>query len=252
MSMAPKWFIAFGAVVVAIAIFAVQRQQIRSWRDEIARRHEARRQLAEAEVENARLRTLQPSAQELATLGKFQGELPRLRDDVMKLNAKLAAPDQPNVGIVDPPKVKELPASDWKDRGRSTPQAAIETALWAAATGDIDVLADSVVLEAGARPKAEQLLASLPEVSRSVYRTPERLIALLAAKDLPAGAVSARISGAVDAGVDRGTFKLRLQDASGASQATRLQLRRSENGWRVAVSARAVDRFAQALKGTAP
>jgi hypothetical protein len=71
-----------------------------------------------------------------------------------------------------------LPASAWKNAGKESPAAAAESLMWAADSGDLEVLANSILLDAAAREKAAAILARLPESSRQTYNTPEKLIEL--------------------------------------------------------------------------
>lgn len=73
------------------------------------------------------------------------------------------------------PTVLHVPAN----RGRGTPMDAYETLQWAAANGEVRVLADSLVLTPRALRDAEELLAAAPEETRQKYPTPYLMAALL-------------------------------------------------------------------------
>ncbi len=75
----------------------------------------------------------------------------------------------------------------WQKSGRSTPIATIETALWAAAGGDLAALQKLLHLDEAARVKAEALWARLPETARANYTSSEQLLAAFATKSLPLG-----------------------------------------------------------------
>ena len=75
----------------------------------------------------------------------------------------------------------------WGNRGQITPVAAIETALWAAAGGDLAALQKLLYLDDGLRAKAETLRARLPDASRATYSSAEHLLAAFATKSLPLG-----------------------------------------------------------------
>jgi hypothetical protein len=78
------------------------------------------------------------------------------------------------------------PAS-WQNRGQATPAAAIETALWAAAGGDLAALQNLLLLDDALRVKADALRARLPAASRATYASAEHLISAFATKSLPLG-----------------------------------------------------------------
>jgi hypothetical protein len=81
-----------------------------------------------------------------------------------------------------------VPGSEWRNAGAATPQAALETVLWAAAGGDVDAFANSLVLpDARAHVAAQALFDSLPGEARGRYRSPEQLIAALTIPDIPTG-----------------------------------------------------------------
>jgi hypothetical protein len=75
----------------------------------------------------------------------------------------------------------------WQNRGQLTPTATIETALWAAAGGDLAVLQSLVYFDDALRAKAEALHSQLPEAARIAYQNPEHLLAAFATKSLPLG-----------------------------------------------------------------
>lgn len=63
----------------------------------------------------------------------------------------------------------------------------METALWAAAGGDIATLKDLLQLDGAVRAKAEEILARLPISSRAAYASAENLIAAFTTKSIPLG-----------------------------------------------------------------
>jgi hypothetical protein len=75
----------------------------------------------------------------------------------------------------------------WKNRGRGTPMAAIETALWAAAGGDVNTLRSLLRVDDAVRARAQAIHDRLPEVSRALYPTAEDVIAAFTAKSIPLG-----------------------------------------------------------------
>lgn len=76
----------------------------------------------------------------------------------------------------------------WQNRGRSTPAATIETALWAAGGGDLATLQSLLQLDDAVRAKADALRAQLPVAANAAYASAEQLLAAFATKSLPLGA----------------------------------------------------------------
>jgi hypothetical protein len=77
------------------------------------------------------------------------------------------------------------PTTAWKNQGQATPEAAVETMLWAAAGGDLSALKNTLALAPDTQSKAADLLASLPSGISETYASPEDLMALLVAGNVP-------------------------------------------------------------------
>ncbi len=159
-------------------------------------------------------------------------------------------------------------SSTWTDRGRATPRAAVETALWAAAGGDISVLAAMLQLDDGTLAQATALLAQLPSASRVNYANPEALIASFTAKSIPLG--EAQLVWLHENGPDTAVAGVLLSGYPEAPDATPperspnappqlaprpntkvtyLSLRRSDGGWRLVVPPVAVEKIARDIAG---
>lgn len=192
------------------------------------------------------------STAELAALRADRVALERLRAEIERLKARVQevrpAPVPEAVAAPSPPNRLDLmPASGWKNAGRATPKEAVETALWAAVGGDIDVLADTISLDAGARAKAEAILAGLPAADRTHYASPEKLVALFTAKDVPVGA-SMRVMTRSHAATDDAKLTLVLQGET-ATRSIELALRQRDGNWRLVVPESAVEKYGATLKG---
>lgn len=94
-------------------------------------------------------------------------ELARLRARIGELKAR---PD----GVVD---AEIKPRSAWRNAGHATPQAAIETFIWAATKKDFDALARSFVLGDHSKEEADAFFATLSPELQAKYGSPERLFA---------------------------------------------------------------------------
>jgi hypothetical protein len=173
-----------------------------------------------------------------------RGELARLRAEVslLKVRTQELAGAVKQGGAAAP--LALVPASGWKNAGRGTPEAAAESFFWASDSGDLEVLAHSILLDAAAREKATAILARLPEATRKTYDTPEKLVALLLARETDARAM--QVLGANLAG-DDALVNLRLQKYDGKTKDEGYQFRRSGDGWRLVVPGKAVDKLGKKL-----
>lgn len=136
-------------------------------------------------------------------------------------------------------------AKSWKNAGRATPAAAFETALWASAGGDVETLAGLLLFDAEARTKAEALFTRLPSALRQELGNPERLIALLVAKDVPLGSAQIMAEIPTEHGSQMRTL---LMDEQGKLKPAQLSLRLEGTGWRFVVPPRAVEKYASQLQ----
>lgn len=174
-----------------------------------------------------------------------RGEVARLRAEVSLLKVRtqeLAAAVKQGTGGSVP--LNLVPASGWKNAGKGSPEAAAESLMWASDSGDLEVLANSILLDAAAREKAAAILARLPDATRQTYDTPEKLVALLLARDTDARAM--QVLGANTAG-DDALVSLRLQKDDGKTKDEGYQFRRTSDGWRLVVPGKAVDKMGKKL-----
>jgi RNA polymerase sigma factor (sigma-70 family) len=128
------------------------------------------------------LRTLQTGGENLAALTKQNqrlsaalqelnannpeaGDLGRLRQRAAVLKARPP-------GVLDE---KMIPAANWRDVGRATPEAANMTFHWAMFSGDLDTVAKFVIFDDDTPENREAFMAHFSPAVRAKYRTPERL-----------------------------------------------------------------------------
>lgn len=72
------------------------------------------------------------------------------------------------------------------DEGRSTPRSTIATLLWPAAGGDLAAFQNAIEFDDAARAAARAWFETLPPATRSLYATPEDLVASATIKNIPA------------------------------------------------------------------
>lgn len=135
------------------------------------------------------------------------------------------------------------PAAAWRNQGQSTPEAAVETMLWAAAGGDLSALKSTLALAPDTQSKAADLLASLPPAASQSYASPEDLMALLVAGNVPldsAQMVAKQINH------DGQVIEyLRLKNSEGRTRPIFLTLQKVSDSWRLTVPVSALDQVAQ-------
>ena len=178
-------------------------------------------------------------------LAKIRRELGSLRESVTHAaelaEAAQSAKESPSAVATD-----LKPASELKNVGRGTPAASTETALWAAFGGDVDTLAGSFVFSPSARAKADAWFAGLSESSRKEYGSPEKVIALLIARD------AAYLSGMQILGekaISANDVGLRVRIASGEDRVKdeTFVMRRVQNDWKMVLPDATVEKFARRL-----
>ncbi|ACB73370.1 hypothetical protein [Opitutus terrae] len=228
-------------------VLAVQAQRSRQLHAEIALLREEAASLRTLSAENQRLRAVQPTATEWAEWRTQDAERVRCESEIAQLRARLAA--KRATSHAGAPAFQPSPpmqASAWNNAGRGSPEAVLETALWAAAGGEVETLADTLLLDAEARTRAETLLASLPPAVRATYRTPERLVALLTAREVPLG--SMQFIARMERGADV-LLRVRLQQPDGSAITKSLVARGGPGDWRLVVPAGAISHFEAVLRG---
>jgi hypothetical protein len=139
------------------------------------------------------------------------------------------------------------PTSEWKNQGSATPEAAVETMLWAAAGGDVGTLKDTLTLAPEAQSTASDLLATLSATTDRSYASPEDLMALLVAGNVPLD--SAQIVAKQINQDGRVIEYLRLRDSEGRTRQVYLALQKVSDSWRLTVPASALVQMVQGNPG---
>lgn len=171
------------------------------------------------------------------------------------------------------------PARAWQDRGRATPEEAVETALWAAAGGDLEAFRRTVYLSDATRAAAQALWAQLPPAERARYASADDLVAAYSIARIPLGAAQlvwlnrsdendalaavflrnppgeigkVNYTSAADSGPGRQAQDLPPMAVPDETSVTAyLALHRSADGWQLLVPPRAVTEIASRLAGPA-
>ena len=178
-----------------------------------------------------------PTVRERDELGRLRAEV-----NLLKIRTQELATTVKQSGHNAP--FNLVPSAAWKNAGKGSPEAAAESLLWASDSGDLEVLANSILLDAAAREKAAAILARLPASTRQTYDSPEKLVALLLVRETDARAM--QVLGANTAG-DDALVSLRLQKDDGKTKDEGYQFRRTTDGWRLVVPGKAVDKLGKKL-----
>jgi hypothetical protein len=182
-------------------------------------------------------------------------ELERVRSELTALKTRLnemarapqaAAATRPDDAVP----LKLIPMSEWKNAGLATPAATLETALWAGAGGDIDTLANTFFLGDRAKERADALFANLSEATRQQYGSPEKLLALMFAREI--GVVTGmQVLSQVDRGPEEAMLFMRVGNAEGKTKEEKLPFQLTPGGWRLQFPEKMIDKYERQLKAPA-
>lgn len=187
------------------------------------------------------------------------GELVKLREEMAALRkstqgltelvqtaqaaAKLKSMSTPESSVA----TKLIPATEWKNAGKGSPEAAAETALWAALGGDVETLANTLVFTPTAKAKGDAWFASLPESTRQQYGSAEKVMALLIARE--SGALTGmQVLGQKDIGADDVGLRIRFT-SDGKTKDDTFLMHRNPDGWRLLLPDQTVENLAKKLAG---
>ena len=238
-----RWW---SVLLLALALGAgagwlVQWQMAAQLREEIVLLRDDQRDLARLRADHRRLVAAQVSEAELARLRADRAAVVRLRGEIENLQARAEQKERALARAALP----LIAASEWKNAGRATPAATVETLLWAESRRDIDALAAMVAFDASLRPMVDRFFAVLPESRRAAAGSVEHLVAEFIAKDTPPSAM--RIAEEKTVETDGATLVVQLKNQVGVVFEVPMTLQRRDDGWRLAVPPEAVQKIANAV-----
>lgn len=254
-----KWRWAF-LVILTLSLGAVlvwQHRSLVALNDTI---EAARRSLAQKKIDRGN----EKAASERSLLAADQVALHADRAVVLSLRRELDAirqravhPAQTRVTqgsqelAIVPPSLADVPISylDWRNVGADSPEAAIETTLWAAAGGDTEVMASLFDLDASVRQRSEELLKSLPDDFQSQFSTVEQFVAFMTVRDVPLG--SAQIMRKSHR-ADGEMLAIKLINQDGDAKMLHLTTRQVGNAWKLVVPESAIDHYFAFVQGQMP
>jgi hypothetical protein len=253
-----SWVLMTVVALGAAMAFVWQAKTTEALRGEVVTLREEVRQLEQRVIATkaaAAAPSTLPSAD--AASATDRAELVRLRQQVSVLDqrtqeiaqaAKSAQQAATSGHAADAAPVKLIPASAWKNAGRATPAAAIETTLWAAAGGDVDAVAAGLALSEAGRREADAMFAQLSDQTRAQYGSPEKLLALMIAKD--AGSVTGmQVLGQREISADDVGVRMRFGNDQGQTKEDSFLLHRSADGYQLMLTDAAVKNLARKLSG---
>lgn len=134
------------------------------------------------------------------------------------------------------------PRSDWRNVGRSTPEACFETLCWAQAAGALDEVANAIVIEDAARVKAQEAFAALPAGDQKELRSPERFVAQLLALRSPLDRVRVLGTEPSPNRPDEALLHwLNAYDDGRIRENKNIVLRSTADGWRQKITVRVIE-----------
>ena len=262
-------WVANGALLLAGVVAWVWPQAERdALRGELVAIRAAAREVERLREDNRRLATGAAPEGEVERLRADHAALGRLRDELagLKGRAETKAGEAAAKGAERAPRVAAdpvapagagpvVPAAEWKNAGRATPTAALETLMWTAAGGDIEAMVGAIKLDYNGRIAAKAALEQMPDALRATYGTPERLVALLTMPNVPLGAMQViKVDVSVPANTqntEMAVMQVRLKTAEGRWEEKGLVLFRNPTnaeGWRFSVMVSAVQEYLAMLK----
>jgi RNA polymerase sigma factor (sigma-70 family) len=181
------------------------------------------------------LREEPPKQAVVQTRSETRNELPPTSIAVGSPRTEVAPAPVPAVTSSPPrdptPVASRLPLRAWVNAGRATPEAALETLLFAGAKGDLDLIVSGI--ELGAQ-FGERLQLDLPAGKRGQPNASERHLAQMMATST--GSIrDMQITGRVEVDSDTIALRAHLEPVDGLAKDREFRFRRSSDGWRMLV-----------------
>ncbi|MEO6569865.1 MAG: hypothetical protein ABIO94_13970 [Opitutaceae bacterium] len=216
-----------GRMISAVGIAAILGFALHQWTANEALRAEARQLRAQhLEIESLRaeqlgLKRQQRPSEEIAALKESAAEASRLRVEAVQLRRQVQEAEKADQNTS--PANAPQPAAEFAiNAGRSTPLAAVQTAVWAAKQGDTNALAGLIAFDAAGRALVDALFTRLPEETRTSNGSAEKVFATLLAVRLPQDLSSADLTTTMTPTGDEFTLGMRLKRTGGETKETSL------------------------------
>jgi hypothetical protein len=177
-----KFILAVAASLAVGALWILERTEKTGLEREAGALRQHGGEIEALQRERDLLHQLRPRVDELGNLQRSAAEHAQIRRELAA--SETAAHRIPPAQLAPG---QWLSPAAWKNRGQATPAATVETALWAAAGGDVASLKSLLQLDDVVQTRAGEVLAQLPESARALYPSSEQLIAAFTTKAIPLG-----------------------------------------------------------------
>ncbi|MDO8545357.1 MAG: hypothetical protein Q7S40_33365 [Opitutaceae bacterium] len=249
------------AVVAGGAAFYVQRADNAKLHREIALlRAEVQMSAAAARREATKPTAVAPAASDAVVVAEHAqppaGELTGLREEIVALRKSMegvsrlaqAAQAKNTLEAKSVAETELIPVTALKNAGTATPEATAQTLMWAASAGEVDTLAATLVFPPAARAKADAWFATLSDNTRQQYGSPEKLIALMVAKE-GAKLGGIQVLGQTPIAPDVMGVRMRFSDVEGNTKDDNFVMHRSDTGWKLVLPEATVEKFGRQIAG---
>lgn len=243
------WIVPVGSAMVLGLALVWQRLTLRPLRAELEVLRDRQTEIHGLKAEQDRLRAQQVAPAELERLRADRVAIARLHGEMAGLQNRAEQRVQagPAAGTERFTLGQAMPASAWRNAGAASPAAALETVLWAAAGGEVDVFAQRIQFDPAAKAAATALLESLPPAERARHTSPAHLMAFLSVKDIPIG--TATVLGWPNSSAKLQAVSFSLGAESEKARTVTLVFQRDGEEWKLRATEAAVTKYAAALRG---
>ncbi len=241
-------------VVVGGGVLFLQHQKAILLRIELDELRRQQAEVAHLRRENQHLSAQAVSAEGLATLRDDHASLLRMRQEIDAIKSR---PTALPATATQPPAIRLVPANEWRNAGRATESAAVESLLWAATHGDVDALIGMLDFQRGeAGSKLVELFDGLPAGVRGRFGTPEKMFATLLAEKMASTVKAMAVISPSESGPDPSNrqtalLRVRYENADGRQRDQSILLTRDSGGWRFIVTGPDVEAYTKPLTGAA-
>jgi hypothetical protein len=235
------WLCAGGAALFFGTVITFNLRRSAQQQAELGFEQAENRRFLTLQAENKRLVSEKPSEEERKRLETTHADAVSLRARLDELNKSKS-----EVGNNEP--ISKL-AKNWVFAGRTTPDTAIESVLWAASRGDTDRLADLLGFAPELHAQAEGLFSKLPPAAQQEYGTPEKVVATLLAGSFPKNPQASQVFAERQYGDQDAAITMSVTHADGESRINLFRLHNTADGWKLLVPANVLTDFEKTLIG---
>jgi hypothetical protein len=235
------WLLPFLAAIACTAIVIHNHRRAARQSVELGYARRLHLELVGLEAENKRLESGQLTAADLQNLEDQHAKAEALRHRLDELRLK-----KPDGADQEPALVA---AKDWVFSGRRTPQATIESVLWAASRGEVDRLAELLGFTPDVEAEADTMFSRLPAASKQEYGSAEKVVATLLAGSFPKDAQASTILTEHEYGDKDAAIAMAVTHSDGQGRTNVFQFRKTTDGWRLMIPAAILNDYEKTLLG---